>query len=100
MASNAGYIEFKGLEGQVRTGCPNTPVYKSLYCQFHKPVMVQPQSHQDEDHLKTNNIKSSTGSDHEPVGLIIGKKSTRNSTFYQVYAYVFKAYVAKLHAYM
>ena len=87
MATKAGHVGFKGLTGQVQTGCPNTPGFKSLYCSLHKPAMVQPQRcevSEDGDgkgQLRANNIKSSPGSVQEPVGLITGKTSTRNSTF-------------------
>ena len=71
MATNAGYIEFKRLTGQVRTGCPNTPAYISLYCNLHKPAMVQPQwCEVSED---ADEMKSYSDSNREPVGLITGK---------------------------
>ena len=37
-ATNAGYVEYAGLPGRVRTGCPNTPDYKSPFCALHKPA--------------------------------------------------------------
>ena len=36
-AANAGYAEFKGLNGQVRIGCQDNPSFKSRYCELHKP---------------------------------------------------------------
>ena len=83
MATSAGYVEFKGLAGQVRTGCPKTPGYKSLYCSLHKPAMVQPQRCEVEK-ADGQSSQSSALAPEEPVGLIIGRKSTRKSTFYEV----------------
>jgi len=67
-ATNAGYVEYKGLPGRVRTGCPNTPSFKSSYCNEHKPTMA----------ACSDNTKE------EPVGLILGKRITRSTTLYQV----------------
>lgn len=66
-ATYAGYAEYKGLPGRVRTGCPNTPAYKSAYCSVHKPAMA-----------------TDKGDKEEPVGLITGKRMTRSTTMYQV----------------
>ena len=41
-AKNAGYVEFKGLPGRVRSGCPNTPTHKLRYCSHHKPSLQFP----------------------------------------------------------
>lgn len=35
-ARDAGYIEYDGLPGKVKTGCMLTPEYKSRYCSNHK----------------------------------------------------------------
>lgn len=35
-ARDAGYIEYPGLPGKVKTGCMLTPEYKSKYCSEHK----------------------------------------------------------------
>ena len=69
-AVNAGYIEYKGLQGRVRSECPNTPCFKSRYCSLHKPVVAVPK-----DTPKQNcTDKSSTlAIKEDQVGLIIGK---------------------------
>lgn len=85
-ATNAGYIEYQGLPGRVRTGCPNTPGYKSLYCAIHKPVIAVPTGGDNSDH--TDNT--------EPVALIIGKRQTRTSTLYQVEYFYIGQYSIKL----
>jgi len=71
-ATAAGYTEYIGLQGKVQTGCPNTPAYRSPYCTVHKPVI----SVQKGGDVGCNKEK--------PVGLVIAKKETRNSMFYQV----------------
>ena len=35
-AKDTGFIEFEGLKGSIKTGCPDTPDYKSRYCAQHK----------------------------------------------------------------
>ena len=67
-AVDAGYAEFSGLPGRVRTGCPNTPAFKSRYCPLHAPLAAIPHG---------------TPSEEKP-GIIIDKRVTRNSTSYQV----------------
>ena len=72
-ASCAGFAEYKGLVGRVRTGCPNTPAYKSSYCGVHKPVIAT--SHSDNE---------GDASREEPIGFVVGKRVTRASTLYEV----------------
>ena len=84
-ATNAGYVEYAGLPGQVRTGCPNTPDYKSLFCALHKPAVAVRSTRIEESQDKSSSPDlSQQDSFREPIGLIIGKQSTRNSTLYQV----------------
>lgn len=35
-AKDAGYIEYPGLPGRVKTGCMRSPQYKSRYCSEHQ----------------------------------------------------------------
>jgi hypothetical protein len=74
-ATRAGYTEFSGLVGQIATGCPNSPAFKSRYCTYHSPFAVSPQEE-----------GSSPLSDQESqlAAIITGKRLTRTSTFYQV----------------
>jgi len=67
-ATNAGYAEYVGLPGVIRTGCPNTPAYKSRFCSLHQPSV--------ED--------ASSAQAQEPSGIIIGKRVTRQGTSYEV----------------
>ncbi len=75
-ATHAGYIAYNGLSGKARSGCQNTPAYKSSYCELHKPVLAMPQRIQPEDEPGVIQITS--------VGIIINKRKTRHSTLYQV----------------
>ena len=76
-ASNAGTASFKGLNGHVRIGCQNTPAFKSRYCSLHCPTVAKPLG---------EGADSDNGRDKEEdqVALIIGKRTTRTSTLYQV----------------
>jgi len=71
MAKYAGFIEFEGLQGTVATGCMQTPAYKSRYCSSHTPQVCLQSTSSDDPY---ENIAE----------VIVGKKSTRNETYYQV----------------
>ena len=36
-AKNAGFVQFSGLPGAVKTGCVASPAFMSRYCPQHKP---------------------------------------------------------------
>lgn len=36
MARDAGYIEYRGLPGCIKTGCMNSPEQESRYCKLHQ----------------------------------------------------------------
>ena len=86
-ARQAGYAEFKGLIGRIQTGCPKTPAHKSPYCSVHKPSVGVRHNHMECDGTSTSNKAVSTSEEH-PVGMIIDKRITRNSTLYEVHKYV------------
>ena len=92
-AKDAGFIEFEGLDGLIKTGCSASPDFKSRYCAKHK--------HQACDFLSSEQV----GVDNEldvPLGptlrsstrqvepgelvaeRILAKKSTRRQDYYQV----------------
>ena len=54
LATNAGYADYKGLPGRVQTGCPNSPDYKSHFCQLHKPNVAKRQNIQVTDESCTS----------------------------------------------
>jgi len=42
-ASEAGYVQYDGLQGKIKTGCTNTPSQKSRFCLIHKPRTLDSQ---------------------------------------------------------
>lgn len=71
-ATHAGYAEYDGLPGVIRTGCPNTPAYKSRFCDLHNPSSVTACP-------SNNSNRTSTES-----CFIVGKRVTRQGTIYEV----------------
>jgi len=49
-ASEAGFIEFEGLPGAIKTGCPLSPGYQSKYCYEHAPRISQRTAGEDQRH--------------------------------------------------
>lgn len=79
MAKDAGVTRYGGLTGTVKTGCPNTPAYKSRYCKDH--------IHQSPMYDKCNTPGGSEVEKGDVVELLLAKKVTRNETYYQVRPY-------------
>ena len=67
-ASEAGYVQYDGLPGKIKTGCTNTPRQKSRFCPVHKPRT-----------LTTDD--ESSGS---VIEMILEKKALHNHTLYKV----------------
>lgn len=65
-ATDAGFVEYDGLPGMVKTGCMNTPDQKSRFCATHKPRQ-----------LLSDDCSG-------VIEMIVSKKTTRSTTFYQV----------------
>ena len=98
-AKDAGFIEFEGLEGSIKTGCAATPKYKSLYCEQHENQAcnllysdeIVPEENLGvqtgpEQRSKSNTTRKEKGS--MIAELILGKKATRTQTYYQVCKYI------------
>ena len=81
-ATHAGYIEYKNLPGRVQSGCQNSPAFESSFCVVHKPALAMPQHVQVEGDSFALDIRKT---EEEPVGIITNKRTTRNSTLYQVH---------------
>ena len=78
LAKDAGYIEFDELPGSIRTGCIQTPAFKSRFCKHHKSLCCKLQP----DSQMLQNPQEESG---EPViEMVVGKRTTRNETHYQV----------------
>ena len=83
-ATQAGHAEFSGLPGSVQTGCPKTPAYKSRYCKLHAPITAIPQCVQFLEDGSPMPTDRATQKEERQAAIVIGKRVTRNSTFYQV----------------
>lgn len=73
-ASEAGYIEYEGLPGFIKTGCQNSPLGMSKYCYSHAPRI----SRRSIEGSQTDNSMEGI------IKLITAKKQTRSGTYYQV----------------
>ena len=82
-ATDAGYTEFVGLPGRIKTGCSNSPAYKSRYCSLHSPTIAKscPYSFSDDGKELSCEVTKSEGS----IAMIISKRQTRQNTFYKVH---------------
>ena len=72
-AEEAGFVEYKGLPGSVKTECMETPLQQSRFCTYHRPRVVHSKDQPDPDKV---------------VETLLTKKKTRNSTFYEVHTYL------------
>ena len=90
-AKDAGFIEFDGLSGSIKTGCPATPGFKSRYCTRHNNHACTLLSSKDVDEeldISTGPALRSQQSKHTPgdpvAEMILARKTTRKQTYYQV----------------
>ena len=91
-AKDAGFIEFEGLTGSIKTGCPATPSYKSRFCENHgnQACILSVNDDTDEDLGEVpgpvmRSRQKKRCSQGEPVAeSILAKKVTRKQTYYQV----------------
>ena len=86
-AVEAGYAEFSGLPGRIQTGCPNTPAIKSRYCPVHAPITATPQDIQFSEDGNPVVTHVSTSTEERHAAIVVSKRITRTSTFYQVINY-------------
>ena len=80
-ACDAGYVEYEGLEGVVKTGCMNSPKSGSRFCELHIENIAIPQQLDPEEEITssmTNDVEDSV------IATVVGKRSIRNATYYQV----------------
>lgn len=90
-AKDAGFIEFDGLPGYIKTGCAATPAFKSRYCSAHDNQACNLlYSEEVDEEMETPTgpalrSRSSKRSEGEAVAeMILAKKITRKQTYYQV----------------
>lgn len=72
-AKDAGFVEYRGMPGRVKTGCMETLEQRSKYCSHHKPCYAECCSSDDQQ-------------DHSGrvIAMILSKKITRLNTLYKV----------------
>ena len=58
-SKDSGYIEYNGLPGKLKAGCPHTPELKSQFCALHKQTAVIPKEIQRHMLYKLSNSKLS-----------------------------------------
>lgn len=75
-ASEAGYTEYEGLPGVIKTGCQLSPGYQLKYCYEHAP-RISPRTSGEDQTLECGG--------EGIVRLITAKKQTRSETYYQVH---------------
>ena len=75
-ASEAGFTEYEGLPGSIKTGCQLSPGYQSKYCYEHTP-RISPMTAREDQTLDC--------AKEGIVRLITAKKQTRSETYYQVH---------------
>ena len=87
------YIQFSGLPGVIKTGCPASPDFKSQYCAQHKSNACDLLNNDEvDDELGTTPgpaLRSRQKRQHpgSPIAeMILAKKTTRKQTYYQVCA--------------
>jgi hypothetical protein len=72
-ASEAGFVEYEGLPGMIKTGCQLSPANSSKYCYEHAPRISR----------RTQDQLSDSG-EEGVIRLITAKKETRGDVYYQV----------------
>ena len=75
-ASEAGFTEYEGLPGVIKTGCQLSPGYQSKYCYTHAPRI---------SHRTGGEEQTDVCAEEGIVRLITAKKQTHTETYYQVH---------------
>ena len=109
-AKDAGYIEYPGLPGRVKTGCMRSPQYKSRYCSQHQVLSCVTEKYEEisvtemdkYEHgmqfthsaklfytLNTGDepslpMRKTTQAGEPVVEILLQKKELRNKTYYKV----------------
>ena len=81
LARDAGYVEYEGLPGRIKTGCMNTPEKSSRHCVSHavRACIQSTQQSDDEEAPEIQPVKND-----RIVELVLEKKVTRKCTYYKV----------------
>lgn len=81
-ATEAGYLEYDGIPGKIKSGCQLTPLQTSKYCYQHVERVCRPTA-KDKEHEKVT-VDEELVSEDGIVKMILSKKQTRNGIYYQV----------------
>ena len=73
-ATNAGFTEYEGLPGAIKTGCQKSPGYQSRYSYDHSPRIARMSSYMEQQSTSTEGV----------VAMISAKKQTRSGIYYSV----------------
>ena len=71
--TEAGFINYTGLPGAIKSGCQLSPGFQSKFCDYHSLRVAC---------MSVDETTSHAGI----VGIITNKKTTHSGTFYEVYA--------------
>lgn len=74
-ATEAGFAEYTGLPGVIKTGCQHSPSFQSKYCYEHSPRVVK---------MTYEDTEQPHPSQEDVVGFITNMKQTRNGVYYEV----------------
>jgi len=91
LAKDAGFIQYPGLPGHIKSGCMATPAFKSRYCSEHSVRVCsisEGHSMQDNPCNQPSATPSATlpsGREQAVVEMLLEKKVTRSTTYYKVY---------------
>ena len=77
-ATEAGYVEYSGLPGAIKTGCQETPAFLSKFCYEHAPRVGK----------KLSEVKDPSDVEENVVAFITNKKETRSGLYYQVLNFI------------
>lgn len=83
-AKDAGYIQFDGLEGSIKTGCTATPTFKSRYCTKHinqACTAVSSVERDEELGETTEQLRSKLAPGDTVAEMLLAKKETRKQTY-------------------
>ena len=77
-AKEAGFAKYEGQPGRIETACTNTPQLGSRYSAVHTPTAYTAVADDSNSHTKEH--------DMDQVAFVLGKKVTRQNTFYKVHS--------------
>ena len=74
-AEDAGFVEYAGLSGKVKTGCMDTPEQRRCFCTLHKPRQMN---------IASIDTKGQQETWRGVIEMILSKKALRDKTLYEV----------------